>query len=604
MNNKFATATKWLVSIFLIGLSLGFTSCDEDENMSDMDTQPTSDIMEIVDQTSNVSTLLAAIDAASLRTTLKSSGPFTVFAPTNDAFAKVDAEIINYLLATPEELSKVLTYHVVAGKVMSTDLSSGTVPTVNEGQSLNVSLGSSVMINNATVTTADVEATNGVIHLINEVLLPSNLDLSGMKQTLAEIVVEDENFTVLEKILTMPEFSDILTAASNKDAELTIFAPTDAAFQTVLDVLGLDDLSEIPENVLMDIVTYHILGSVAMSSDLQSTMYETLNGESITVDLSSGVMIDNASVTKADMEASNGVLHVVDAVLLPSTYASAIGTIVEVPLFRKEYSMLTKALMKAELVETLKGEGPFTVFAPNNDAFEAAGITSLEEFTMEELEAVLLYHVVGAEVLSGNLPERMVTTLGGDFYLSKGDQVYINGSTMVTNVDIQKSNGVIHTIDQTLVPPSATVVDIAVALASATEDAEFTQLVGLLTAEGQAGVLEAISDEEGSFTIFAPTDAAFLEIEEVTSTLTTEQISDVLTYHVVPGRVYSTDLSDALEATTVNGQTLTVNFAGDGVTLSDQSGDSEDASVILVNINGTNGVIHVIDKVLIPSLEQ
>ena len=180
--------------------------------------------------------------------------------------------------------------------------------------------------------------------------------------------------------------------------------------------------------------------------------------------------------------------------------------------------------------------------------------------------------------------------------------VYINGSSLITGVDIEKSNGVIHTINKTLVPPTQSIVDIAVALASATEGAEFTTLVALLTDANQSDVLNAISNDDGSFTVFAPTDAAFEEISAVTGTLSAEQISKVLTYHVIGARVYSTDLADGIEPETVNGETLKININDGSVTISDKDMNNMDATVVQVNVNGINGVIHVIDKVLIPTL--
>jgi len=506
LSKQFNKMTKFLLPVLLLGTMLFVSSCKDDDDV-EPDMMPTDNIMQIADGTASLSTLVAAIDAANLRATLSGTGPYTVFAPTNDAFAAVDADVLAYLLATPAELTKVLTYHVVSGKVMSTDLTNGSVNTLNTGQSVTVDLSSGVMINDATVITADVEASNGVVHIIDEVLIPENLDLSGMTPSVADAAIATEDLSVLVSILSLDGLSDILAAAANDDAELTVFAPTNAAFQAVLDALGLTSIDEIPESVLLDIVQYHIVGAVAKSTDLEATTYETLNGESVTVDLSDGVKVDGAIVVTADIEVSNGVVHIIDAVLLPSLYKSALGTIVEVPLFRKEYSTLTAALVKAELVETLLGDGPFTVFAPNNAAFEAAGITSLDDLTKEDLTPILLYHVVGGEVLSSGLPsDGVVTTLNANgfdkFFLSLGDMVYINGSSMITAVDIEKSNGVIHTIDQTLVPPTQTVVEIAVALSQAAEGAEFTTLVGLLTSAPQEAVLNAISDENGSFTIF------------------------------------------------------------------------------------------------------
>ncbi|MFY0627252.1 MAG: fasciclin domain-containing protein [Reichenbachiella sp.] len=596
-----------LIAVFAVG-------CDDD----DMDTMPpenlpTMSIMEIVDATPAVSTLQAAIDAAGLREALNGEGPLTVFAPSNDAFtafSTANPGVLEYLLDTPEELAKVLTYHVHNGYASSADLIDGELSTLN-GQTVDIDLTSGVKVNDASVTTADVLATNGVIHLIDQVLvpdnvnIPDNLDANGMQNSIGEIAIGTADLSSLVAILSLTGLSDILEAALNDDAELTVFAPTNDAFAAVLTALGLSSIEEIPESVLLDIVKYHIVGSVALSSDLMSTTYPTLNGESVTVDLTNGVMVDNANVVAADIKASNGVVHVIDAVLLPSLYKNALGTIVEVPLFRKSYLDLTTALVKADLVNTLLTDGPFTVFAPDNDAFDAANI-DVYSLTGEQLKPYLLYHVLGSKVLSNQLPaDGVVTTLnsgGSDkFFMSLGTDVYINGKTKVTGVDIEKSNGVIHTINRTLVPPTESVVEIAVALSTA-DTPEFTTLVSLLTSPAQQAVLTAISGD-GPFTVFAPTDAAFAEIASVTATLTDEQISSVLTYHVIGARIYSTDLTDGVEPATVNGQTVTVNL-GDTVTITDsESSDlTADATVIIADVNGTNGVIHAIDKVLVPVL--
>ena len=600
---------KRLFLSMIVGVAIVSASCEKEEEPVTPDPMPdpVAKIMEIVDSNDDFSTLATAIDAADLRATLNGVGPFTVFAPTNAAFEQLDTDVLNFLLSNPAELAKVLTYHVVSGKVESKDLSNTNVATLNESLTVAIDISNGVKVNNATVTTADVNADNGIIHIINQVLVPENAMIEDeMKKTITQLAAETESLSTLVSILSLPTLEPLLTAASSTESELTVFAPTNDAFAAVFNALNISDISEIPESVLYNIVAYHIVGSKAMSSDLSNGMYETVNGESVTVDLSNGVMVDNANVSAADIEASNGVVHVIDAVILPSLYNSAVGTVVEVPLFRKEYSMLTEALVTAELVETLLGDGPFTVFAPNNDAFMNAGITSVSGLTKDDLTPILLYHVVGAEVLSSGLPQDgIVGTLNSagfnEFYLSQGSSVYINGTSMITGVDIVKGNGVIHTIDKTLMPPSQTIVDIAVSLSQATE-AEFTTLVALLTDPAQAAVLEAVSDENGSFTLFAPTDAAFAEISSVTSTLSNEQISNVLTYHVIPSRIYSTDLADGINAQTLNGQALGVNINGSTVTISDMDMSNMDATVVNVNINGTNGVIHVIDKVLIPQL--
>jgi transforming growth factor-beta-induced protein len=270
-------------------------------------------------------------------------------------------------------------------------------------------------------------------------------------------------------------------------------------------------------------------------------------------------------------------------------------SIVDIVVNDNNFSILEAALVKAGLVETLSGAGPFTVFAPTNAAFEAAGITSLDDYTAEQLTPILLYHVVGGRVPSSSLTngQAVSTVAEEDFFLSLGDKVVINGTSTVTKADVAASNGIIHVIDRTLVPPTDDIVEIAVG-------AGFTKLAEALT---EAGLVETLQGD-GPFTVFAPTDAAFdalyarlgvtgpAEIDEAT-------LEAVLTYHVLGARVFSSDLSDGAMPETLQTGTVTVNL-GENVTVTDVDSGSPDAVVTATDILGSNGVIHVIDQILIP----
>lgn len=590
-----------LMALMFFGLS----SCEEDE--MEPNNSPTANIMGLVDATSDVSTLKAAIDAAGLRATLSGAGPFTVFAPTNAAFAEIDPGVLTYLLATPAELAKVLTYHVVSGSVQSTALSNGGVTTVNGGQ-VTVDLSSGVKINNATVVTADILATNGVVHIIDKVLIPSDIIIPETR-SIVDIAVATPSLSILVQALTL--FPDLVTLLSS-DGSNTVFAPDNDAFVGLLAAVGQTSLADVPESVIKSILQYHVIaGATVASTDLsEGQTATTASGEEITVSLTDGVFISGSQVTTADIEAGNGIIHIVKNVLVPPSVAPIVGTIVAPAYFNKNFSTLVAAVQAASpsILSTLLSSGPsgngMTLFAPTNDAFVAAGITSLPD--QATLDAVLTYHLIDGIVKAGDLPTTAaaapakIASVGGDFFLSnRGEGVFINGNTQVIATDIEGSNGVVHVIGRTLLPPSKTVVEIAAAL-STSENAEFTTLVSLLTSPAQSGVLEALSGT-GPFTVFAPTDAAFAEIAGVTSTLTDAQISEVLKYHVVGAQVYSTDLENGLAPATLNTQTITINV-GDGVTISDQDASNTDATVVSVNISGTNGVIHVIDKVLIPTL--
>ena len=620
------TISKKFLSITAIALIVGlmFTSCNDDDDEDMM--LPTNDIVALATSTSDLSTLVTAISAADLTSTLQGDGPFTVFAPTNDAFDNLEDGVLETLLDNPDLLAEVLQYHVVSGKVMSTDLSDGDVATLLSGKSINVSIMDGVVTlnNNAMVTNTDIEASNGVVHLIDEVLLPEGFELP--KDNIVTIASETPSLSILVDALTM--FPDLVDALS-LDGNYTVFAPTNDAFTALLGVIGQSSLDDVPEDVIERLLKYHVISSAAlMSVDLtDGQMAATLlsDDDKVTVGISgSDVTINGANVTVANVEASNGIVHIVDAVLVPSLELSIVNTIVEPAYFNKDFSILTEAVVTANLLSTLiDSEANYTLFAPNNDAFEAAGITSLEGLTANDLVPILTYHVLDSEVFGDGLPATgsAITSLGGDFYLSLNDNgAFINGLTEVTTATLSGEaldydNGVVHLIDRTLVPASDDIVDIAVAASQASEGAEFGQLVAALTAveeDESAADLITVLKGEGPYTVFAPTDAAFAslyelaEVADFTALVNAVGISTieaVLKYHVVDARVFSTDLPNLSSNTiTTLGGNFTLNLGSLTITDTDTALElvSEDAVIIDTDILATNGVIHVIDEVILP----
>lgn len=279
-------------------------------------------------------------------------------------------------------------------------------------------------------------------------------------------------------------------------------------------------------------------------------------------------------------------------------------SIAEIAASDENFSTLVTALDAAGLVETLAGEGAFTVFAPTNAAFEALG-DALNDVLADSdlLTQVLLYHVVDGKVMSPDalaLAGSEVETLSGDkITLSiEGESLYINDA-MVTAVDIEASNGVIHVIDAVLLPPAddmgaemsdapGTIVDIAVA------DESFTTLV---TALQQAELVETLAGE-GDFTVFAPTNDAFAALGDTLDAVLAdnELLTKVLLYHVLSGSVFSET------ALTLDGQEVET-LSGDKFAVSVMDGNLyiNDAMVIIADIEASNGVIHVIDAVLVPA---
>ncbi len=601
ISQNFKEIQRLALIVFLLAMPFVISSCSDDDD--DNNTRSKT-ITKIASETANLSTLYSALQASGLDDALDAGGPFTVFAPSNAAFAKLDPDELNTIISTPSLLTSLLQYHVVAAEVFSDDLANGPVQTLLSGQTVDVSLaGGGVTLNGTSnVTDADIDASNGVIHIIDEVLLPDDF----VAQTIVQIAAGNPDFSTLVAALSKPELSDLLAAASDPTSDLTVFAPTNAAFDATLAVLEKESIDDIPVSLLREIVAYHVLGTAVFSNQLtDGAVVETLlPGESVTVDLTDGVKINGANVVLADVQAVNGVIHALDGVLLPSFVAGSLGTVAEEVLFNQDFTILAAALRQVDLLETVATTENITVFAPDNAAFVAAGITSLDGFSDEELTTVLTYHVLGARVLSTQLPEGGIaaTLEGGNIYLGYlfGGRVLINGLTEIKAVDIEKSNGVIHVIDRTLVPPAGDIVDIAIALSEAEEGADFTVLVSLLASEDYADITEAIKGQN-NITVFAPNDAAFEAASGVIAGLTPEEIGEVLTYHATLGRNFSYDLVQGQNITMLNAQTVNVTtINGETIILQDKSMD--ETNVIQVNIHGSNGVIHAIDKVLIPNL--
>ncbi|MDX9810863.1 MAG: fasciclin domain-containing protein, partial [Bacteroidales bacterium] len=420
-----------------------------------------------------------------------------------------------------------------------------------------------------------------------------------------------------------------LTNALKGTGPFTVFAPTNDAFTALLAAIGQNDPANIPASVVERILKYHVIsGSAVESKDLtDGQTVGTLLGanDKLTVDINgTSVKINSADVTTADLKATNGVVHVVDEVLVPALELSIVNTIVEPAYFNKNFSLLTEAVVKANLLGTLTNPAAtLTLFAPDNAAFAAAGITSVAGLTAADLAPILTYHVLGSEVFGNTLPATgsAVTTLGGDFYLSVNTNgAFINGTSKVTAATnaggaLDYSNGVVHLINRTLLPPSKNVVEIAVAASQAAQDAEFGQLVAALSAveadPAGADLVTALSGT-GPFTVFAPTDAAFeslydlagvADFDALVAAVGIPVVEAVLLYHVVDARVFSTDLPN-LTGTTVTtlGGTFELNLGELTITDTDEALGlgSADAGIVATDILGTNGVIHVINEVILP----
>jgi uncharacterized surface protein with fasciclin (FAS1) repeats len=319
-----------------------------------LEPEPLPNIVELAMGTEFLSLLVGALVQADagLVDLLQTDGPFTVFAPTDTAFAALletlgdDYNSLADFDTTEEKalLAQILKYHVVAGTAAySMDLSNGQMVETAQGESVTVNLTGGVFIQDKTdvdaaVAPADIAAGNGVVHIIDKVLLPQEALDALMPPTpnIVELAMDTEFLSLLVGALVQADAG--LVDLLQTDGPFTVFAPTDTAFAALLETLGDDynslaDFDTTEEKALLaQILKYHVVaGTAAYSMDLSNgQMVETAQGESVTVNLTGGVFIQDktdvdAAVAPADIAADNGVVHVIDKVLLPQEVLDALG---------------------------------------------------------------------------------------------------------------------------------------------------------------------------------------------------------------------------------------------------------------------------------------
>jgi len=274
----------------------------------DGDGLETSNIVETATAAGGFTVLLAALDATSLTAALEGEGPFTVFAPSDAAFEAFESANPGVLESlSKEELADVLTYHVVAGEVRSSDLVSGSLVETLNGARAAVDLSDGTMIAGAEVVSADIVASNGVIHVIGSLMLPPSMNI-------VETAVDAGSFTALAGALVATGLDETLSG----DGPFTVFAPTDDAF-AAFEAANPGVLAALSEAELTNVLLYHVVPGWAGPADLSDGLVvgTALEGASVTVSLNDGVMVDDANVTATNIVATNGVIHVIDAVLLP-----------------------------------------------------------------------------------------------------------------------------------------------------------------------------------------------------------------------------------------------------------------------------------------------
>ena len=572
--------------------------------------EPEPEPMSIVDvavANGSFTTLVAALEATGLDVTLSDmDSSFTVFAPTDDAFALLGDETIAALLDDTDTLTDILTYHVIGSEIDSSAAISSAGSTVEmvNGDSTGLSLdGDNLLVNTVTVTTVDVEADNGVIHVIDAVLIPP-VDKGTPTMNIVDTAVSAGDFGTL---VTALQAAGLDATLADETQSFTVFAPTDAAFAMIdpdtLDLLLADT------DALSDVLLQHVV-----SGEVSSVTAYTLNGLSATT--ASGAEIPvainseldtltfgGATVTTTDIYTTNGVIHVIDMVVVADVeLPSPPSSIVDVATANGSFTTLVAALQATGLDTVLDDpEATFTVFAPTDAAFGLLGQGAVSALLddPDTLKNILLYHVIqGSEVLQDGAltvaqsdANKVEMANGAETALSLANNTLFVNKSAVSLADVMADNGVIHVVDQVITVPAAkgeptqTIVDIA-----ASND-DFSTLVTALTA---ADLVTTLSDTSATFTVFAPTNAAFDKIDDATLDgllADTDALTAILLKHVVNNSEIdsvSAFAANGADVPSIGGDSLSVSLQNFSQTVDGASDEVAYDSASEMLVGGTN----------------
>jgi uncharacterized surface protein with fasciclin (FAS1) repeats len=531
--------------------------------------------------------LQAALETTGLDAALSTpDGTFTVFAPTDAAVTALTQELqidVAGLLALPN-LEDILLYHVLGTEVFSPAITNGLIAEAASPTNtlkLTKKANGDVFVNQAQVTAPDIDATNGVVHVINAVVLPN--------ETVVDVAI-DNGFTSLTTAVVTAE---LLPALTDPFATYTVFAPTNAAFDALATGLGTDIAGLLALPNLADVLLYHVLATEVPSSAVTNgaivSPLSSTNTLKLTKKANGDVFVNQAQVVTPDIDGGNGTVHVLNGVVVP------FETVVDVAI-DNGFTYLTTAVVTAELLPALTNPlSNLTVFAPTNAAFDAIatglGTDIAGLLALPNLADILTYHVLATEVASsaitnGQIVAPLSTTNTLKLTKKANGDVFVN-QAQVTLADIDGGNGTVHVLNGVVVP-FETVVDVAI-------DNGFSTLT---TAVVTAELLPALMNPLGTFTVFAPTNAAFDAAAialgtDLAGILALPNLADILLYHVIGTEALAASLSDGQLINTLEGNAVEVNIVGADVFINE-------AQVTLTDVEAQNGVVHVINGVLLP----
>ncbi|QFP77646.1 fasciclin domain-containing protein [Deinococcus sp. AJ005] len=578
-------------------------------------------IAQIVTSDSNFSTLATAVEAAGLTETLQ-GGTYTVFAPTNAAFAKLPSDTLAAVLNDPEALKNILLYHVVPGKVTAKQVMGMTSGKTAQGSSFLVTISDGkVMIDNATVTKADVVACNGIVHVIDTVLMPAPVAAAEPAVQEAEPVAEAP---AEEPAAEMP------APAEEPVAEAAPEMPMAQAATSIADIPALP----------LSGATMSADTAAATTTTDATTSTDTAATDTATTDTAA---TDTAATDMATTDTATTDTATADPSADADMAEMNTNSLYDVIVSDDRFSTLRDLLSDAGITDILM-DNEYTIFAPTNEAFAAVDPETLALIASDPdtLQQVLLYHIATGKMTADQVAaESQISSLeGSSLNVKKDGDTQMVGDAKVTGSVDTADNGIIYVIDKVLLPPTLklpappTPAEAPVAAAPAPAapaptpapvatpapapapaatttatgaetlvtrlqgEAQFSTLLSLIQKAGLADALMA-----SDVTIFAPTNDAFAKVPQATlDALMADdaKLKQVLTFHVVTGRVTDTDLMGA-QLRSLEGSSLDLQTKGGVLSIGVLTGDVITGAMVNVTpIIVGNSAVYPIDSVLIP----
>jgi transforming growth factor-beta-induced protein len=543
-------------------------------------------IFSFLESEADTTVLFTAIQRGGFEAGLSGPGGFTLFAPTDDVFAALPPDLAELLLVNDEfipHLQVFLLNHLLGVERFTTDFVAGDISSL-AGELLTITL-NPLRVNGASFSSGDNDVANGVVHKIDGALSPS-----WVSNSIEDRVIADATISMLLMLVTLADID------LSVPGEFTLLAPTNAAFGNLTE--GTLEFLTDPANIdeLVTLLTYHVVAGVFTAAELVAgNLLRTVLGRVVTVVSVDPVIFNNATVGAIDILANNGVLYKINAVLeLPP--AAILNVVIEDP----ELSTLETAIFRSGFSGPLLNLGPFTLFAPTNDAFALvpgalADILLNDDEYIPHLQSLLLYHLLNGEFGSDDLVAGSVGTLNGESVTIGLNPITVNGN-LVSTTDIGAVNGVVHKLDGVLEP-----FWVQNTLTNRLRiDPQLSTWASLIEVSGIT-VLDT-PFVAGGITLLAPTNFAFAFLpptflELLLNPANQAVLIRLIQYNIVPGVVTVPELPLPAggNVVTLEGNTIAVSTGTDGNTIFFNT-----ATVTGPPLLANNGIFYKVDALLQP----